>query len=268
MWEGAGDRTETAIFWPHSYGRQRCVLLVLLMLNRRPRGPLCWVMAFFTASYQQLPWTPTHQSPKAPSAWCGFPYHVSSITPSPTVTGTVWLLSWLSYIIVQRPLNRLLDLWNRMLNRRQAEIIVMQFRGHSLPVRQSMSVPWEFFTSSYFISQFPPTRFPLITAIRMCPFLPVHQSEWHFWPGRRSKYNKINLLQGITNPLQDSLLKEFWKLILQNIYFLLMNNTLKKEPKICNKNCCEYILPQQTKACIGWSSKIYSKMFVFLKAKV
>ena len=76
VWEGVGDRTETAIFWPHSYGHQRCVFLVLLMLNRRPWGPLCWVMAFFTASYQQLLW------PRAPSAWCGFPYHISSITPS------------------------------------------------------------------------------------------------------------------------------------------------------------------------------------------
>ena len=57
----------------------------------------------------------------------------------------LWLLSRLSYIIVQCPLNRLLDLWNRMLDRRQAEITVMQFRGHSLPVHQSMSVPWEFF---------------------------------------------------------------------------------------------------------------------------
>ena len=36
---------------------------------------------FFTASYQQLLWTPTHQGPpRAPSAWCGFPYHISSIT--------------------------------------------------------------------------------------------------------------------------------------------------------------------------------------------
>ena len=26
--------------------------------------------------------------PRAPSAECGFPYHISSITPSPTVTGT------------------------------------------------------------------------------------------------------------------------------------------------------------------------------------
>ena len=80
VWEGAGDRTELQYSDPHSYGRQRCVFLVLLMLNRRPRGPVCWVMAFFTAFYQQLPWTPTHQCPKAPSAWCGFPSHISSIT--------------------------------------------------------------------------------------------------------------------------------------------------------------------------------------------
>ena len=45
-------------FEPYSYNRQRCVFLVLLMLNRRPWGPLCWVLAFFTASYQQLLWSP------------------------------------------------------------------------------------------------------------------------------------------------------------------------------------------------------------------
>ena len=60
-------------FDPHSYGHQRCVFLVLLMLNRRPRGSLCWVMAFFTASYQQLLWTPTHQGPKAPRPDVAFP---------------------------------------------------------------------------------------------------------------------------------------------------------------------------------------------------
>ena len=64
MREGAETEQKRKYFDPHSYGRQRCVFLVLQMLNRRSRGPLCWVMAFFTASYQQLPWTPTHQSPK------------------------------------------------------------------------------------------------------------------------------------------------------------------------------------------------------------
>ena len=49
----------------------------------------------------------------------------------------------------------------------------------------------DFFTSSHFISQFPPTRFPLITAIRMCHFLPVHYLEWHFGRVNRSKHNTL-----------------------------------------------------------------------------
>ena len=69
-WERVGDRTELQYFDPHSYSRQRCVFLVLQMLNRRPSGPaLCWVMAFFTASYQQLLWTPNNQGPKGPLRW-------------------------------------------------------------------------------------------------------------------------------------------------------------------------------------------------------
>ena len=97
------------------------------------------LLAFSTTSYQQLLWTPTQSgAPRAPLAWCGFPYHISSLTP------TVWLLSWLSYMIVQRPLNRPLNLWNGMFDCHQAEITVIQFRGYSLSVYQSMSVPWNF----------------------------------------------------------------------------------------------------------------------------
>ena len=44
-----------------------------------------------------------------------------------------------------------------------------------------------YYSSSYFISQFPPTRFPLITATRMCHLLPVYHLEWHFWPGQKVK---------------------------------------------------------------------------------
>ena len=95
------------------------------------------------------------------------------------------LVCWtqLSYIIVRRPL----DLWNQMFNRHQAEITVMQFTGHSLPVHQSMSLPWEFFSSSHFVSQFPPTRFPLLTAIGMCHFLPVHHLGMAFLAGSKGQ---------------------------------------------------------------------------------
>ena len=101
-------------------------------------------------------------------------------------TGT-WLPSWLRYIIIQRPHDHPLDLWNRMFNRHQAEITVIQFTGHSPPVHQSMSVPWEFFSSSHFINQFPPTRFPLIRAIRMCHLLPVHHLGMAFLAGSKGQ---------------------------------------------------------------------------------
>ena len=48
-----------------------------------PWGPLCWMLAFFTASYQHLLWTPIHQGfLRAPSAGCGFPYYILAPTPS------------------------------------------------------------------------------------------------------------------------------------------------------------------------------------------
>ena len=91
VWEGAGDQIETAIFWPHSYGRQRCVFLVLLMLNRRPRGPLCWVMAFFTASYQHFLWTPIQSGAPSPFGllWLSLPHLVYNSVRSLTVTATL-----------------------------------------------------------------------------------------------------------------------------------------------------------------------------------
>ena len=130
---------------------------------------------------------PNSSGPQGPFdlMWLSLPHFVYNSVRS--LTGTVWLLSWLNYIIVQRPLSRLLDFWNCMLDHHQAEITVMQFTGHSLPVHQSMSVPWEFFTSSHFVSQFLPTQFPLITAIRMCHLLPVHYLGMAFLAGSKAK---------------------------------------------------------------------------------
>ena len=101
-------------------------------------------MAFFTASYHQLLWSPTPLGvPRAPSAgvWLSLPHLVFNSS----FLQLSDFLSWPSYIIVHRPLNRPLNLWNGMFGRHQAEITVMQFRGHSLPVHQSMSVSWAFY---------------------------------------------------------------------------------------------------------------------------
>ena len=108
------------------------------LLNRSPgvHSAGCWLSLLHLISNFSDPQIPSG-FPRAPSAGCGFPYHTSSFSVS---NSTTWLLSWLSYIIVQRPLDRPRDLWNRMFNHHQAEITVMQFRAHSLPVRQSMRV--------------------------------------------------------------------------------------------------------------------------------
>ena len=141
----------TAIYWPpFLWPSALCLSRSPGLLNRRPRGPaLCWMMAFFTASYQQLLWTPTHWgSPEGPFGlvWLSLPHLLYNSSDSPTV----WLLSWLSYIIVQRPLNRQLNLWNGMFDRFQAEITVMQFTGHSLPVHHSVVAQWDLHLVPYY----------------------------------------------------------------------------------------------------------------------
>ena len=123
----------------------------------------CWFSLLHLISNFFGPQTPSG-FPRALSAGCGFPYHNLSITPSPTVlelnsTQLCWLPSWLSYVIVQRPLDRLLDLWNRLFNRHQAEITVMQFRSHSLPVRQSIRVSWDFLARPISSANFCPCDF-------------------------------------------------------------------------------------------------------------
>ena len=85
--------------------------------------------------------------PKAPSAgwWLSLPHLVSNSSDLQLTD----FLSTPSYIIVQSPT---LYLWNGMFDCHQAEITVMQFPGHSLPVHQSKSVPWDF-TLSHIVSQ-------------------------------------------------------------------------------------------------------------------
>ena len=164
MWgstvRGSWRPNRTAIFWPPLLWPSTLYLSRSPgLLNRRPRGPLCWVIAFFTAFYQQVLWTPTQSRAPSPFGlvWLSLPHLVYNSVQS--LTQLSWLLSWLSYIMVQRPLSRLLDVWNRMLDRLQAEITVMQFRGHSLLVRQSMRVSWDFLFRPISSANFRPCDF-------------------------------------------------------------------------------------------------------------
>ena len=93
--------------------------------------------------------------------------------------------------MVQCPLSCLLDLWNCMLDRRQAEITVMQFRGHSLPVRQSIRVSWDFLACPILLANFRPCDFLSWLPLECVTSFRCITLEWHFWPGWRSKYHNI-----------------------------------------------------------------------------
>ena len=154
------------------------------LFNRRPGGSLCWLSLL--RLNQQLLWTPTQSEAPSPFGlvWLSLPHLVYNSFRSLTVIVLTSVLTELynSSMSTQSP-TRFLE-----------SHVGSSSSGNNCQAVQSMSVPWEFFTSSHFISQFPPTRFPLITAIRMCHFLPVHHSEWHFWPGRRSEYHTWSIL--------------------------------------------------------------------------
>ena len=68
MVRGSWRPNRTATFWPPLlWPSALCLSRSPGLLNRRPRGPaLCWVMAFFTASYHQFLWTPTYREPRGP----------------------------------------------------------------------------------------------------------------------------------------------------------------------------------------------------------
>ena len=175
---GSWRPNRTATYWPpHSYGHQRffpvlqccstggpgaqlsagcCFSLphLLSKLNRGSRRPLLLGAVFSTASF----------------------------SPTDLVSKLTDFLSSPSYIIVQSPTQYL---WNDMFDRHRAEITVMQFTGHSLPVHQFVTVLWDFNPVPYCQ---PSSSTPMEYALS--PSL-----EWHVWPGRRSIYNNLRPLK-------------------------------------------------------------------------
>ena len=90
VWERSGDWTELKYFDP----KLMAVSVVSFLFSRAAQpevlGPLCWVMAFFIASYQQLLWSPNFIGvPEGP-------------------LGRVWL--YLSHLVYFRPISPELEL--------------------------------------------------------------------------------------------------------------------------------------------------------------
>ena len=150
--------------------------------------------------------------PRAPSVGCGLPYHIWSLLsgirlatalgvsevplgrvwPSlPHLVSTVWISPGNCFgtpnsTVLNNnstPTRSPTGFLNRMFNRHQAEITVMQFRGYSLPVHHNGT-----FTLSHLISLNPPTRSLPITG-HWNVSLPSGVSPWNsiFGLGRRVK---------------------------------------------------------------------------------
>ena len=177
----------TEIFWPQSYGRQRCVFLVLhgcsteaLESNLRGAGFPSYISSISLSNYTACP--QLYSPVCAPLSSIRRPY-ITFKLPRTDMDTPPQLLPISGDRDVSLPLSLEWPVWSSSSG------------NNCHPVQRSLSsgasayesIMGLFSTLSHFISQFPPTRFPLITATRMCHFLLVHHLEWHFWPGQKVK---------------------------------------------------------------------------------
>ena len=173
----------TEIFWPRSYGRQRCVFLVL-------HGCSTGALAFLTTSrlppqlYSAVSTGLLNLTDQNSTVLCSIrqPY-ITFKLPRGDMDTPPQLLPISSDRDVSLPLSLEWPVWSSS-SGNNCHLVQRSLSSGALVYESIMGF---FFTSSHFISQFPPTRFPLITAIRMCHFLPVHYLEWHFLPGQQVK---------------------------------------------------------------------------------
>ena len=191
------------------------------MLNRRPWDPaLCWMMAFFAASYQHLLWTPTQSGASSPFGlvWLSLPHLVYNSVWS--LTGTVSSVStelYNSSTATQSP-TRSLE-WHDWSSSsgNNCHAVHRSLSSDASVYECTMEI---FFTSSHFISQFPPMRLPLITAIRMCHFLQVHHLGMAFLAGSKAKIQQlytISLFKTLTIAPQRLLSK--WNMSLISLWY-------------------------------------------------
>ena len=178
-----------AIYWPPLlWPSALCLSRSPGLLNRRLRGPLCWLSLLHLISNfsgLQLNWG--SWGPLQP----GVAFPITSrlllqlIRGPKGPFGQMWLsLPHLVYNSVSNCLTSVLtDLYNSSTPTQSLEWHVWSSSSgnncHAVQRSLSSSVSvyeciMGFFTLSHFVSQSLPMRFPLITAIGMCHFLPVH----------------------------------------------------------------------------------------------
>ena len=164
VWEGVGNRTKL----------QHINLPTLMAIS--VSFPLSWV---------------AQPEARVPSSLlrAAFLYHVLSPNWSGIQTGLVSKTNWLPAFTelynssiahsISPGMCHYCRLWNGKFDRHRTKITVMQFTGHSLPVHQFVTAPWDFNPVPYCQPSSP-------TSIEYA--LPP-SLECHVWRGRRSIYN-------------------------------------------------------------------------------
>ena len=146
----------------------------------------CWLSFLLLISNFSGTQTPSGFTEGSPSrVWFPLPDLVyNSVFNCNWDSNSVCLLSWLSYITPTRSPTQSLKsyVWSSS----SGDNCHAVHRSLSSGASVYESIMW-FFSLSHFVSQFPPTRFPLLTAIGMCHFLPVHHLGMAFWAGSKVK---------------------------------------------------------------------------------
>ena len=215
MVRGSWRPNITATFWPPLlWPSALCLSCSLRLLNWRPRGPaLCWMMAFFTASYQQLVWSPTHRGLQGPLP-PGFLYHILSATSLDPNSiggpedpfGLAWL--FLPHLVSNSnwSLTVLTELYN---SSTPTQSPTQSLEGHVWSsssgnnchaVQRSLSsgvsvyeCTMGCFTLYHFVNQVHLRDFLSLLPLECVTSFRCITLGWQVWPGRRSKYNNIKL---------------------------------------------------------------------------
>ena len=164
----------TAIYWPpFLWPSALCLSRSPGLVNRRSSGPaLCWMMAFFTASYHQLVWSPNSIGvPEGPfgRVWLSLPHLVYNSVRSLTI----WLLVLTELYISSTPTQSSTQSleWHVWLSSSGNICHAVQ---RSLSSGASAYACYMAFTLSHFIRQIRPRDLFRLLAIGMCHFLPVY----------------------------------------------------------------------------------------------
>ena len=151
--------------------------------------------------------------PSLSGCWFSLPHLISNSSDPPNSLNFLCTELYNSSMPTQS-LMHFRRLWNGMFDCHRVEITVMQFTGHSLPVHQFVTVPWDFNPVPYCQPSSPmPMEYTLPPSW-----------EWHVWLGQRSIYYNCWKIEQVT---QVQILNEVVSFFFcTNVFYKDMNPSL------------------------------------------